>query len=446
MDNVPRLTAIHADWNPAVLDRAVAEIGRRLRSIPPGAAVAVIMAADHVSVAALLAARAHRRPTLLLPPRLKERDLRAMLDAVRPAVLIGPPAAGFLAHPTARREQVGDAAVLSFPVAQEPDLGDVVCHRTSGSLASPRLAVRGAAGIAAEIAALESRIGFAGESVLCTSSPAHSYGLIAGVLAPAAAAAEIALAGTPADTCRLAAERHPTIIVGLASSYRAFLDADLPVSALRRARVLLSAGAPLPPGLYEDFWERYHLPIRQDYGTTETGTIALDYPEGPQPATVGRVLSHLDVRVASPAPDGTGEVTVGGEAVAVGYLDGAELRPVTDGEGRYHTGDVGAVGRDGTLRITRRLRAPIMAGEVPVAPDTIERAILDMPGVQEVAVVSDRAAKARAVVVAPGIATEDIRRWCALHLPPGLTPRITLTRALPRSPAGKILYETLRRG
>ncbi len=435
-------------WDLAALARSIADIHHRLETIPPRMPIAVGMAADPVSVAALLAAEDGRRPVLLLPPQVEARERENLLAAVRPAALVAPARVPWVQRLPGTGSDVAGGVMISLPLPDTShDLGDVICQRTSGSMGPPRLAVRSRIGIEDEIHALEGRISFAGERILCASSLAHSYGLIAGLLAPARhGAAHIAFAGSAQEACRLAATTRPTLIVGLASTYQAFLDHDLPGAFLTDARVLLSAGAPLPAGLFDAFWRRYHLPIRQDYGTTETGTISLNYPDAPDPESVGVPLPHLHVRVV-PAGDAGDEVQVRGRAVAAGYLDREEIRAASDGDGWYQTGDGGTVREDGRLCLGSRRREPIVVGGVPIAPDAIERALQDVSGVVEAAVVPARRGgqtAIKAVLVAPNVSEDEIRRGLARCLPPDAIPSVIMPiPALPRSPAGKILYSKL---
>src|SRR5947209_6263642 len=273
-----RLTTRDRIWSTAEVAHLVDVIGRHLDSVPPRAPIGLVMAAGGTSAAALLAVQERGHPALLLSPQLEVSTLHELLDLVRPTALIAPGTVEWAGRLEGTAVDLGHGGMMlsvrSFRSNGQHDLpNDVsVCQLTSGSLEPARLALRSQSGLQEEVRALDQRIGFAGERILCASSLAHSYGLVAGLLAPAAlSAAEVALAGSAADACRLAAALRPTIIIGLAATYRAFLAMDLAADALREARVLLSAGAPLPPGLYDAFWRRYHLPIRQDYGTTEAG-------------------------------------------------------------------------------------------------------------------------------------------------------------------------------
>jgi len=103
--------------------------------------------------------------------------------------------------------------------------------------------------------------------------------------------------------------------------------------------------------------------------------------------TVGQTLAPLRTSIAE-----DGEVLVEGPAVFCGYLhDEAATREVIDGQGRYHTGDVGALDDDGYLRITGRKKEIIItAGGKNLSPEHIENTLKVSPYIKEVVAVGDR--------------------------------------------------------
>jgi long-chain acyl-CoA synthetase len=211
-------------------------------------------------------------------------------------------------------------------------------------------------------------------------------------------------------------------------------------------RVALSAGAPLPEGLFDRFDEQFGLPIRQDYGTTETGTIALDVGEGADPTSVGRLLPHLEVRIG-PEGGSEGEIAVRGNAVAQGYVVEGRLVPCTDDNGWYHTLDLGSLGNGGRLRLVGRERPGITIGGVTVDPAGVEAAVLAVPGTREAVALQVPTPEGQALklVVTGDVRLQDLLRWSKDHLA-GLGGHVLveLRQDLPRSPAGKLLRKYLQ--
>ncbi len=162
----------------------------------------------------------------------------------------------------------------------------------------------------------------------------------------------------------------------------------------------------------------------------------------------GRTIVIVDTHGRPLPPGQIGEVIVESTALARGYL--GDVPPgTTIHEGRLHTGDLGWVDEDGHLFLVGRKNSLIHAAGVTVDPGAVEAVIARMPGVRDVAVVGtpDPAGgeRVKAVVVAEGIATEQILHYCRGHLPDTHLPEVVEFRAtIPRTPAGKILRRVMR--
>jgi long-chain acyl-CoA synthetase len=155
--------------------------------------------------------------------------------------------------------------------------------------------------------------------------------------------------------------------------------------------------APLPPEL-EEFWRRMGFAVIQGYGLTETAPIVtLNHPfKKRKEGSVGTPLAGVEVRIAD-----DGEILVRGENVTSGYyVDTAQSpadtdqRPQTkddevfDAEGWLHTGDIGERDTEGRLFIKGRKKELIVTPDgLNVFPEDVERALNELPGVRESAVV-----------------------------------------------------------
>ena len=424
------------------LTRRATTLARLLarENLAPTEQIAIVMTNTAGAAAALLGAALAGHPAVLIPPSMPEGERNQTLELARASVVVrdgGVEAAG------GRQGHRSSGPDLGLP-------GDAfICQLNSGSLGPSRLAVRTHAGVAAEIEAVTRRLQLGPEDrVLCASSISHSYGLIGGLLAPLSVGGSVGLAAGPREAVSLVETVRPTVIVGLAATYRAFLADNLPAAALAGTRLALSAGAPLPDEIFAGFRSRFGLPIRQDYGTTETGTISIDLSRVVQPGCVGAPLDHMQVRVVVPEDiplEGKeeGEILVRSAAVSPFYLSNGSLIGSHDPEGWYRTRDAGWMDGAGRLWVGRRLRAAIHAGGVQIYPDAAERAIRSLPGVRDVVVVpgvTGSGPAVKAFVVAPGLDAAGVeRRWRDLFPQAPLV--VELIDALPRSPAGKVLQK-----
>src|SRR5580704_15066476 len=153
-----------------------------------------------------------------------------------------------------------------------------------------------------------------------------------------------------------------------------------------RARLFLSGGAPLGRELatwYADIGIR----IDEGYGLTETSpVIAVNVPSQHKLTTVGKVLSNLEVRIAT-----DGEVLVRGPSVFKGYWNMPEETASAFDDDWFKTGDIGHLDEDGFLSITDRKKDLIKtSGGKFIAPQPIENSLKANPLVGEAAVVGDK--------------------------------------------------------
>lgn len=173
----------------------------------------------------------------------------------------------------------------------------------------------------------------------------------------------------------------------------------LPPIMGRRLRFMITGSAPTPSAVL-DFYDSLELPLLEAYGLSEDIVpVAANRPQDRRPGTVGRPLAPNDVRIGE-----DGEVLVRGPGLFAGYLDGGdpeggEAAPSRDGF--YPTGDLGRFDDDGYLRLTGRRREIIKTSTGRrIAPQAVEAALQDIPGIEHALVVGN-GRKALAALIAP---------------------------------------------
>jgi long-chain acyl-CoA synthetase len=445
----------------AVVTHGIAEI---LRHTLPGSGrpVLIVMGGDPNTVAALLACDLAGRTAVLLHAASTAEQIRSAAVASGAELLLQEDGAPILVGTPIERTSdayglcwtdlsLDDALSLStYPRTESTGF---LCHQTSGTMAGSKLALRTRSAARTEIDVLRRMLSVTEDDVvLCCSSVSHSYGCIGGLLTPLLAGATVILARDPEEILTALSESVPSIVFGLGPMYAELVNhRDDLGNRLRNVRFAFSAGASLPPGLFERFRARFAVPIRQDYGTSETGTISLDLASIPQPQCVGQPLPHVNIRLEPPAriplePGEEGEILVQSRALACGYLVDGHLTPCADTSGWYRTQDAGSWARGG-LCVGRRLRPLFSINGELVNLDQVERAIEEIPGVVEVVVAPGTDAGHPTLVAGVRSHTltgNEIRTLCIHRLPRNWVPdRITVYESLPRSPAGKILNRYL---
>lgn len=179
-----------------------------------------------------------------------------------------------------------------------------------------------------------------------------------------------------------------------------------------RVRVAVSGGAPLSPTIARCFLG-LGLPLIQGYGMTETSpVVCANTLEDNHPATVGRALPGVEVRIGE-----NRELQVRGPCVMRGYWQRPEdtAKTFTD-DGWLRTGDQ-AVIEDGRVRIQGRIKEIIVTstGE-KIPPADLELAITGDPFFTQVFVVGeDRPFIAAVAVIERG-------EWQAMAQRLGLDP------------------------
>ena len=137
-------------------------------------------------------------------------------------------------------------------------------------------------------------------------------------------------------------------------------------------------GAALSPEV-EDFLIEARFPYSIGYGLTETAPlIAGANHKGMRPRSTGKPIEGIEVKILDPKPEtGEGEIVVKGPIVMQGYYrDPDRTAEVLDGDGWFHTGDLGIFDDDGWLYIKGRVKNMILgpSGE-NIYPEAIESII-----------------------------------------------------------------------
>ena len=175
---------------------------------------------------------------------------------------------------------------------------------------------------------------------------------------------------------------------------------------------------------------------------------------------IGRPIPHCEFYVLdddlAPTPVGIeGELYIGGEGLAAGYLNRADQtaekfipHPYSDrpGERFYRTGDVVRYLSDGTFAFVRRRDGQVKIRSIRVELGEIEAVLSRHESVREVAVLAredhpgDKRLVAYVVATEKGTATApDLRAFLGQHLPEYMVPSFfVFLPALPRSPNGKL--------
>lgn len=135
---------------------------------------------------------------------------------------------------------------------------------------------------------------------------------------------------------------------------------------------IVSGGAALS-SLVHRFFLSIGIPVIQGFGLTECSpVVSANLPTNLEVGTVGPPLKNVEVKIAS-----NGEILVRGDLVMKGYWkDEIATKSCIDDNGWFHTGDIGEFTKNGSLKITGRIKNIIITnGGKNISPAPIENLI-----------------------------------------------------------------------
>ncbi|HEU5472167.1 MAG TPA: acyl-CoA synthetase [Actinophytocola sp.] len=404
-------------------------------------------------VAALLAGV----PVVPLNPRTGERELDHILRDSEPGLVLGEPD-GPVDLPA------GDTAWSG--TEPDPEAPALVVY-TSGTTGPPKGVLLPRRAIASNLDALAAAWAWTRDDVLVHALPLfHVHGLIVGVLGPLRRGGAVHHVGRFASAAVAAELGGPaTMMFGVPTMYHRLAidcaaDPEL-AAAVGRARLLVSGSAALPATDHERIFRLTGQRVVERYGMTETLMNTSVRADGERrPGTVGVPLDGVEVRLVDDAGvaigpwDGTtvGEIEVRGPNLFLGYLNRPEATAAALRDGWFRTGDVAVRDPDGYLRIVgRRATDLIKSGGYKIGAGEIENALLEHPGVAEVAVTGqpddDLGERIVAWVVpaaGPAPTAAELADHVARLLAPHKRPRVVhFLDALPRNEMGKVMKRSL---
>jgi amino acid adenylation domain-containing protein len=274
-------------------------------------------------------------------------------------------------------------------------------------------------------------------------------------------------AGEVGDLGELSAAivRHRVSHLLCIPSLWSLLVAQAPPAALRSLSTVIVAGEPCPPDLPAAHRGRLpHCALFNEYGPTE-GTVWCTVHRCAErlagwPVPIGRPIPNARVVLLDadlqPVPRGVpGELLLGGEGVAAGYLGRPDLtaeRWVPDpwaeepGSRLYRTGDLARHLAAGEIEFLGRRDDQVKVRGFRIEPGEVEQVLRRHPAVREAVVVArddGRGGRQLAAYLVPGDgerpATGELRAFSAAHLPAHMVPRwYVQLDGLPRTPNGKV--------
>jgi acyl-coenzyme A synthetase/AMP-(fatty) acid ligase len=249
---------------------------------------------------------------------------------------------------------------------------------------------------------------------------------------------------------------QPTRVVtttGNASSLVAYAAKSLPESPKICAGIksIMVAGSFVSPALREGIVNRICSRLEVDYGSTESGSLAMSTPEtyALRPKSVGRLNAWVHAEAVDendqPLPPGqSGVLRFKSPLLTKEYLDDEQATARAFRNGWFYPGDTGFVGAAGYLFLRGRVDHIVNLGGNKIDVRLIEQFLDDQPEIIESAVVPVNRGTGAQVLVAvveerAPFDAEALRRLCRERLGNVYVPdAIVKIDALPRNESGKV--------
>ncbi len=255
-------------------------------------------------------------------------------------------------------------------------------------------------------------------------------------------------------------------LVGVPAFYRMILEHDrVDQYDLSSLIYCFSAADVLPQDVARRWTDKFHLPVYQGYGATETCGGVIMCPtdrESPQ-MSMGLKVPSKQIRVTDPdgmdaIPIGdTGELLVHSELMVSAYLNKPEETErsfiTIDGKLWYRTGDIVRQDENGFVYFVDRTVDAIKHKGYRVSASEVEAVLQEHPAVIESCVVGipDKKVgeRVKAFVVlkkdVKGVTGYELTKFCRDRLPAYKIPQyIEFRDMLPKSKVGKLLRKEIR--
>ncbi len=224
------------------------------------------------------------------------------------------------------------------------------------------------------------------------------------------------------------------------SRMKLLLSSDSAANSLKNVKEIIVGGEIFPETLLMNIQQRTNGKIINVYGPTET-TVWSTFKElkSSESINIGRPIANTSIYILDEndnlVPIGEqGELCIGGDGLAKGYLNRAELtaekfvlNPFIEGERMYRTGDLAKWLPDGSIEFIGRADRQIKIRGYRIELGEIEKQILQYPAIKDVVVIVEKSETDKAVLCAYVVLKEklnlkELREFLLRSLPTYMVP------------------------
>ncbi len=353
--------------------------------------------------------------------------------------------------------------------------GDVIYQYSSGSTGKPKRVTRTQYNLCHEVFNFTETTKISSEdNILCIVPFYHAHGLGNCLLAAISTGAtlvilesvlqkgevvEIPFVFRRTRVLKLITTEKITILPAVPYLFKALAETPESLKVdISSLRLCFSAGNFLSQEIFQQFYQRFGIFIRQLYGCTEAGSIAINLDREIEKSyqSVGKPLNNVQLQIINEdgrevAVEEVGEIVIKSKSLTTGYYNMPDLNQQAFQNGQYFTGDLGKKDEDGFVYITGRKKLLIDTGGYKVDPIEVEDILIGHPLIKEAVVVGVKNAYSgetvKAVIVtknAESCNKDYILSFCKERLAEFKVPKLIEFRdEIPKSALGKVLRKEL---
>ena len=272
---------------------------------------------------------------------------------------------------------------------------------TSGTTGKPKGAALTHLGVVHSGMHLQIAMGLtSGDTAVASVPLSHVTGLIAVMATMVQCAGKLVIMPSfkAADFLALAARERMTYTLMVPAMYNlCLLQPDFERHDISSWRVGGYGGAPMPVATISSLAQKIpSLTLMNCYGSTETTSPSTLMPQGETADhndTVGRALACVEIAVFDEAGcevehGELGEIWIKGPMVVKGYWNNPTATAENFTGGFWHSGDIGAIGSDGYIKVADRMKDMINRAGYKIYTIEVENVLYQHPAVLECAVVA----------------------------------------------------------
>jgi amino acid adenylation domain-containing protein len=467
------------------LNRRANRLARHLiaRGVRPGAAVGVHMKRSADMIVALLAILKAGGAYLPLDPYYpRERIAYVIQDSGVPVIVTQrelesqiPACRATLISPDAERQEIGEHSSENLEDAGVGPLALMYLMYTSGSTGNPKGVMVPHGGPSNYVLWMRRRFALTADDKVLAKTSINFDISVWEIFLPLIAGAQLVVGRdedlqAPDSLAALIRRERVTQVQFVPSALKAFVDSGWLPGCDSLSRIF-SGGEALSVRLREEVFESFSGELHNLYGPTEASIYVCHYacrPDDPlRSVSIGRPVHNSKVYILdeqlSPVPVGmTGELYIGGEALADGYFKRPDITAAkflpdpfssSPGARMFKTGDVTRYLSDGRIEFLGRADRQVKVRGYRIELGEIEHSLARHPRVQHAIVIvrEDKADDVRLVAYLlyrdkKGPVETELRDYLKQKLPDYMVPSTFVELdSIPLLPNNKVNMKALPR-